>query len=118
MNDPAKNMLTLEGWCKAGGAAEPTPIETLHFCVSEDTHLRLEKAEQQLEESDQKEIFVDVDLATLELETSPDCGPLSDARLRVYISSTDGRGNFHLVGHRASDGSLVYSKAVMIETVL
>lgn len=118
MNDLAENMLTLEGWCKAEGAAEPTPIESLHFCVSEDTHLRLEEAEQQLGDSDKEEIFVDVDAAELELETSSDCGPLSDARLRVYLSPSDGRGTFHLVGHRASDGSLVYSKAVMIETLL
>lgn len=118
MNDTAKNMLTLEGWCKPEESEEPTPIEALHFRVSEETHLRLDEAQQQLEESGQEEIFVDVDQAKLELETSSDCGPLADARLRVYFSPADGRGNFHLVGHRASDGSLIYSDAVMIETLL
>ena len=118
MHELEKNTYMLEGWCKAEDDADPTPIESLHFRISEETHLRLEEAEQQLSDSDQEEIFVDVDLDELELQTSDDCGPLSDIRLRVYLSAADGRGNFHLAGHRASDGALVYSNAMMIETLM
>jgi len=49
------------------------------------------------------------------LVTPQECGPLSDCRLRVYLSAGDERGQFHLVGHRASDGSLIYTNAVMID---
>ncbi|POA17870.1 hypothetical protein C1886_19770 [Pseudomonas sp. FW300-N1A1] len=36
--------------------------------------------------------------------------PLADCQMRVYLHCE--RGQFHLVGHRASDGSLIYSNAV------
>jgi len=51
----------------------------------------------------------------MELITPEECGPLSDCQLRVYLSAGDQRGQFHLVGHRASDGSLIYTNAVMID---
>jgi len=43
-------------------------------------------------------------------------GPLSDCQMRVYIHNE--RGQFHLVGHRASDGSLIYSNAVLIDQLI
>jgi hypothetical protein len=36
--------------------------------------------------------------------------------MRVYLSAE--RGQFHLVGHRASDGSLIYTNAVLIDQLL
>ncbi|CAD5202420.1 hypothetical protein [Pseudomonas sp. FEN] len=39
----------------------------------------------------------------------------ADSQFRVYLSARDQRGQLHLVGHRESDGSLVYSNAVMID---
>ncbi|MCY1558702.1 hypothetical protein D9M68_956600 [compost metagenome] len=50
----------------------------------------------------------------MELSTPEECGPLSDIQWRVYLDA-DERGQFHLVGHRASDGGLVYTNAVMID---
>ncbi|MGI9295410.1 MAG: hypothetical protein ACR2PS_15635 [Pseudomonadales bacterium] len=111
------NTLTLEGWCKPEGASKSTPIESIHFRVSEASHLLMEEAEERLKSSGERETFVAVAMATMELQTSDDCGPLSDCRLRVYLNPTDQRGHFHLVGHRASDGSLVYSNSLMVDTL-
>ncbi len=58
--------------------------------------------------------MVDLDMSTMELITPQECGPLADYRYRVYLSQ-DQRGQFHLVGHRASDGSLVYTNAVIVD---
>lgn len=111
------NTLTVEGWCKPEGASKSIPIESLHFRVSEQSHLELEQAEEQLKVNHEPEAFVDVDMGSMELATSSDCGPLADCQLRVYLSPNDERGHFHLVGHKASDGSLVYSNAVLVETL-
>lgn len=109
------NTFTIEGWNKAPGASQSTPIAMLHFRVSDDAHLRLEKAEEELQQSGADDMMIDMDMSTMELETSSDCGELSDCQLRVYIGKSDHRGHFHLVGHRAEDGSLVYSNAVMVD---
>lgn len=108
------NTLTLEGWCKPQGHTRSSPIQSIHFRVSDEAHLRLEEAERALQKYQHPEMFVDVELDEMELATSSDCGPLADCQLRVYLDSTD-RGQFHLVGHRAVDRSLVYSNAVMID---
>lgn len=108
------NTLTIEGWCKARGASQSMPMGQIHFHVNEADHLRLEQAEERLQQTHEPEAMLDVDMSTLELETPEECGPLSDCQLRVYLSP-DQRGQFHLVGHRASDGSLVYTNAVMVD---
>ena len=121
------NTLTIEGWCKRSGDETSTPVGDFQFYVSEPTHLLLEKAEECLNKtkdvheeegsvrSPVTEVMVDVDMATLDLVMPEGCGPLSDCQFRVYLGGEDQRGQFHLVGHRASDGSLVYSNAVMID---
>ena len=109
------NTMTIEGWCKPEGAEQSTPIEYLHFRISEECHLRLEEAETELQQNNEREKYLDIDMDDMELRTSEDCGPLSDCRLRVYLDQIDHRGQFHLVGHRASDGSLIYSNAVMVD---
>ncbi len=108
------NTLSIEGWCKPAGAQKSTPIGLFHFRVSEPDHLRLEQAEERLQASGEAETMVDVDISTLELEPPQECGPLSDCQMRVYLDA-DKRGQFHLVGHRQSDGSLVYTNAVMVD---
>ena len=110
------NTLTIEGWCKPEGASKSTRVESLHFRVSEEAHLEMEKAEEKLQESDATEAFVELDMDKLELETSADCGPLTDCKFRVYLNS-DQVGQFHLTAHRVSDGALIYSDALMIEFV-
>jgi hypothetical protein len=105
--------LTIEGWCKRDGDQRSTPVGDIHFDIEGSVHTRLEQAEEQLQQSHAPEIMVDVDKDAMNLIMPEGYGPLSDCRLRVYLSD-DQRGQFHLVGHRASDGSLIYSNAVLI----
>jgi hypothetical protein len=121
------NTLSIEGWCKRIGEEKSTPVGYIQFYVSETTHLLLEKAEERLNKSKdvheaeeslrspETEVMVDVDMDTLDLVIPGSCGPLSDCQFRVYLGGEDQRGQFHLVGHLASDGSLIYSNAVMID---
>ncbi|MCG8296463.1 hypothetical protein [Pseudomonas entomophila] len=105
--------LTIEGWCKGNGDRRSTPVGDIHFDIQGATHTALEQAEERLQQSHEPEAMVDVDMDTLNLVLPEGYGPLADCRLRVYLSN-DARGQFHLVGHRASDGSLIYTNAVLI----
>ncbi|MDP3848777.1 MAG: hypothetical protein Q8R10_20360 [Pseudomonas sp.] len=111
------NTLNIEGWCKTGADEQSTPMGFINFHVSEADHLRLEQAEVQLQTAETPEVMVAADMSTLDLITPQECGPLTDCQYRVFLSSvsTEPRGQFHLVGHRASDGSLVYTNAVMVD---
>lgn len=110
------NTFTIEGWCKTGDDSKPQALGDIHFHVSVADHVRLEAAEERLNKTLETEVMVDVDMSLMSLEMPPECGPLSDCQFRVYLSTSgDQRGQFHLVGHRESDGSLVYSNAVMID---
>lgn len=109
------NTLNIEGWRKAAGEEKSTPIGPLQFYVSEDEHLRLEQAEEQLRSSDVGELMIAVDMQTLHLQIAEDCAPLTDCKWRVYRGGEDWRGQFHLLGYSRRDGSLVYSNAVMID---
>ena len=103
--------LTIEGWCKANGAQKSTPVGEIHFYVDGPLHLRLEEAEERLQKTQEREAMVDVDMSSLELIIPEGYGPLSDCQMRVYLQH--GRGQFHLIGHRASDGSLIYSLSLI-----
>ena len=109
--------LDLEGWRKAGGADARVPVHNIHLQVSEDCHLRLERAEEQLLHSNEMETFLDVDPSDLDLAVSPDCGRISSCQLRVYFNPRDERCHFHLVG-RTQDGALVYSNAVLVDALM
>jgi hypothetical protein len=104
--------LTIEGWCKASGQQKSTSLGEIHFYVDGDLHLSLEQAEEFLEKTREPEAMVDVDMNTLELILPQGYGPLSDCQMRVYLREE--RGHFHLVGHRASNGSLIYTNAVLV----
>lgn len=108
----------IESWCKPSPAEKSVPMGLIHFYIGGDQRVKLEQAEERLQRSGAAEELLDVDLATLELVTPPECGPLSDCQLRVYLRKEDQRGQFHLVGHRASDGSLIYSNAVLIDALM
>lgn len=118
--------LTIEGWCKISDDQKSTPVGDIHFYVDGDVHVLLEQAEEylqkQADEDLQKrhkpEVMVDVDMNVLKLIMPEGYGPLSDCQLRVYLDSDDQRGQFHLVGHRASDGSLIYTNAVLIDQLI
>ncbi|MFV3307462.1 hypothetical protein ACNFBT_19515 [Pseudomonas sp. NY15181] len=110
--------MTLEGWCKTSADQKPIPLEDIHFFVSDADHLRLEQAEDYLQNSGKRDVMVDADLDNLDLKMPEGYGPLSDCQYRVYLSHSDQRGHFHLVGHRASDGSLIYTNAVLIDQLL
>ena len=105
--------LTIEGWCKGSGEQKSTPLGDIHFDIEGAVHTRLEQAEERLQQSHERETMVDVDMDALNLIMPEGYGPLADCHLRVYLSDEQ-RGQFHLVGHRASDGSLIYSNAVLI----
>jgi hypothetical protein len=110
------NTLTVEGWCRKSDAQPPMPLERIRFHISDRCHLQLEAAEEELRRTHEPEKFVDVDMRELALQTPAECGPLAHCQLRVYLGGMDNsRGQFHLVGHRASDDSLVYTNAVMVD---
>lgn len=109
---------SIEGWCKSPGAKHSIPIEHIEFYLNGDDHLHLEQAEEHLQQSHEKEIMVAVNLATLDLHMPVGYGPLADCKLRVYLRKDDQRGQFHLVGHRFNDGSLIYSNAVLIDQLM
>ena len=109
------NTMTLDGWCKPQGAPKSTPIGMIHFRISEQDHLKLEQVEDELHHSVHKEAMMPLDMSGMELETPDTCGPLSDCQARIYLSPDNERGQFHLVGHRSSDGSLVYTNSVMVD---
>ena len=108
--------LTIKGWCKNSPEQKSTPVGDIRFNVDEPLHLRLEQAEETLQKTHEPETMVDVDMSTLDLTLPKECAPLSDCQMRVYLHHD--RGQFHLVGHRASDGSLVYTNAVLIDQLL
>lgn len=109
------NTLTLEGWCKAEDSLTACPVEQIHFHIDELSRRLLEQAEEDLHHSQDTECFVPADLSTLELEVSDDLGELTDCQFRVYLRPFDQRGQFHLVGQRVLDHSLVYTNAVMVD---
>ncbi|RON01651.1 hypothetical protein BK659_24370 [Pseudomonas brassicacearum] len=108
--------LTIEGWCKISGNQKSIPVGEIHFDVDGPLHLRLEEAEERLQTTHEPEAMVDVDMSSMDLVIPEGYGPLSDCQMRVYLQHS--RGQFHLVGHRASDGSLIYTNAVLIDQLL
>lgn len=108
---------TIEGWCKTSNELKSIALEDVHFCLNGNDHLLLEQAQERLQRTHEPEVMVDVNLSMLELRLPPGYGPLSDCRMRVYLDSTL-RGQFHLVGHRANDGSLIYSNAILINQLI
>lgn len=110
------NTFNLESWCKPQGAAKSQPMGLMTFRVSEDAHLKMEAAEDQMtQDSKAHEMDIPVDIDSLELQLPPDCEALSDAAFHVYRHAHEGRSHFFLTGHRASDGALVYSNAVLVD---
>ncbi|MGI9279156.1 MAG: hypothetical protein ACR2PX_05925 [Endozoicomonas sp.] len=109
------NTLTVEGWLKSAPESTPLPIEHIHFRVNEDYRLLLEQAEEELQEKQSGELFIPVDMSTMELNTSDECGPLKDCQFRVYLRPADQRGLFHLVANTGSDNSLVYSNSLLVD---
>ena len=110
--------LDIESWCKQGPTEKSEPMGQMHFYISETDHLNLEQAEEHLRQSGEKEAWIDVDPHSFDLKPPPECGPLADYRLRVYLRDDDQRGQFHIVGHRASDGATVYTNALMIDMLM
>lgn len=108
--------LTVEGWCKSSDGEMSTPVGDIHFYVDGPLHQRLEQAEERLQKTQESEAMVDVDLQSMDLILPEGIGPLSNCQMRVYLHLE--RGQFHLVGHRASDGNLVYTNAILIDQLL
>lgn len=109
---------SIEGWCKTSSEQAPIPVEDISFYLNGIDHLHLEQAEEYLQRTHESDVMVDVDMTTLNLSMPAEYSPLSDCKLRVYLNADTQRGHFHLVGHRASDGSLIYSNAVLIDQLM
>ena len=108
--------LTVEGWYKKNIDDKAIPLGNIHFYVDGPLHLRLERAEEHLQKTLEPETLVQVDMHSLDLKLPDECGPLSDCHMRVYLHYD--RGQFHIVGHRAVDGSLMYTNAILIDQLL
>ena len=110
------NTFTLDAWCKPPGAARSSAIGNIHFHVSDEMHLKLERAEEQLSQRQaEKEMEIPADLDSLELALPTDCSELKDCHFHVYMRQGHDRGQFFLVGHRSEDNALIYSNAVMVD---
>lgn len=110
--------MTLEGWCKTSAEQKPTPLRDIRFSLTEDDRLHLEQAELTLQQNGRREMMVDADLDTLDLHMPEGYGPLADCMFRVYLGGAEHRGQFHLVGHTARDGRLIYTNAVLIDQLI
>ncbi len=108
------NTMTLDSWCKPVGADRSFPIGMIRFRVNDDYHLALEQEEERLEKEGRDETMLSVDAREMEMDLPSECGELSDCSMRLYLGD-DHRGQFHLVAHRASDGALIYTNAVMVD---
>lgn len=89
-------------------------LTTHGLCVN----VRLEQAEEYLQKTHESEVMVDVDIATLDIKKPEEHGSLADCKLRVYLAPDSQRGHVHLVGHQASDGSLIYTNAILIAQMI
>ena len=107
------NTMDLTAWCKPEGFDHSEELGLIHFRIDDQSHLLMEEAEEELLHTDITEKFIPVDMSHLELKMPHDSDALKDCQVRVYVSH--GRGQFHLVGHRASDNALIYSNAVMVD---
>lgn len=109
--------LTTDCYLKQLGTDESQWIGKVQFHMSESDHRRLEEAEEALQESGDDEMMLAISAEDMALELPESVGGLSDCLVRVYLNKQEDRGFFHIVGHRKSDGSLIYSDAVMIDYV-
>ena len=75
------NTLSIDGWRKADNDSKSIPIGTLQFYVSEAEHLRLERAEEELQRSGLKDTMIDADMQTLEVEADVSEGSLSKVKV-------------------------------------
>ena len=107
------NTLDLDAWCKESPNDHAKPWGEIHFRINDQTHLAMERAEEQLQDEQIPEVLIPIEMADMELNTPE--GGLDDCQMRVYLNARTGRGHFHLVGHRPSDHALVYSNAVMVD---
>ncbi|MFC6672875.1 hypothetical protein [Marinobacterium aestuariivivens] len=110
------NTFNIESWCKPKGASKSEPMGLMTFSVSDEALLKLEAAEDQMTQDDRKhEMDIPVDIDSLELKLPPECDAVSDTAFHVYRHPHEDRSHFFLTGHRASDGALVYTNAVLVD---
>lgn len=107
--------LSIESWVKPNSTAKSVPGGIIEFYISGDDKINMERAQEHLRNSADKEVLVEVNYATLKLIPPPSCGELIDCKLRVYLREEDQRGQFHLVGKRERDGALIYTNSMMID---
>ncbi len=109
--------LTVEAWHKPELESNSRKLGRMRLDIDEQAYRSLEKIEKKLQESEEREAYLAVDPAELDLQLPRQCGQLSNFRIRVYLREEDDSGLFHLVGRREADDGLVYTNAVMLRTV-
>ena len=110
--------MNIEGWCKTNQNHKPLPLKNIHFHINEKDIINFEEAEEYLQTHEKSYMMIQANMKSLELEMPKGFGKLSDCCYRVYLNRSNNKGYVHLVGHRASDGSLVYSNALLIEQLI
>lgn len=107
--------LDLEAWRKPSLDSQSEPINNIRFYVDQETHIKLEKAEEEIANSDIQEKFVDANEGTLELSSPDAISKLKDIQFRVYRDNTFDRGQFHLVAKDSANNDIIYTNAVMVD---
>ena len=110
--------LSLEAWEESSKSDQSEEVGTIRLEIGDREFRSLERMENELKQSENREAFLNVSPQTLSLQTPGHCGPLSDCKIRVYLREEDDTGHFHLVGRRAENDALIYTNAVMVRTVV
>ncbi len=109
--------LTVETHLKPNQNQASRDVGLTKMLIEESVYHMLEEMEDELVESNQREMFKDIEPESIHLQMPDNFGELSDCQVRMYMPRGVDSGQFHLVGHRASDNSLVYTDAVMVRMV-
>ena len=109
--------LAVETWLTPEHEGTAQELGVSRLTLGDSAYLSLEKIESRLRDGESREAVLNVKPSRLKVETPPECGPLSECRLRVYLREHDDTGHVQVIGRRASDGEQVQTTAVMLRTI-
>jgi hypothetical protein len=110
--------LSLETFCKTPGEQRSSEIGRSELTVSAASYRKLEALEDKLRESDQQELFADVDDTAIEVETPAAVDGLKECKVRLYVDREEQAAHFHVIGRQAGDNSLIYTNPVLVRTLV
>jgi len=102
---------------KPEGAERSESAGEMGFSLRPEDHLKLEEAQEALQQNDEPERYITIDLNSIQINSPSTLGDLEDGKFRIYLNKSDGRGHFHLVAYTKQNHSLVYSDAAMVNFV-